>query len=200
MKDAVNIFVDVEARGRSPVKGIMAEFGCVTESGATFHGRLYESTPDPEIPAIPLIGKKLATDAEVATKLVAWLYTVAKGQRVVFVSDNNGYDYMWIAGMFDRADMDNPFGHSSRRIADFWSGLQNDWSKTQQWKKFRVTPHDHNPVNDALGNVEAFKKLQDIAADRRHNEEILNALYAAGVDNWEGYSHAMEVLHGGDDD
>lgn len=25
------------------------------------------------------------------------------------------------------------------------------------WKKLRVTVHDHNPVNDAIGNLEAFE-------------------------------------------
>jgi hypothetical protein len=162
-----HIFVDVEARGVSPVNGTMTEFGAVTESGATFHGRLYKSTPDPDIPAIPVVGDKIATDREVATKFTAWLHTVCKGQRPVFVSDNPAYDYMWVAGMFDRAGMENPFGHTGRRISDFWAGLNNDWSKTQQWKRFRVTPHDHNPVHDALGNVEAFRKLMEIAETAR---------------------------------
>lgn len=27
-------------------------------------------------------------------------------------------------------------------------------------------------------------------------EDILDALYAAGVDNWEGYDYAMEMLRG----
>jgi hypothetical protein len=164
--NVINIFVDVEARGRSPVNGIMTEFGAATESRATFHGRLYESTPDPAIPAIPVVGKKIATDLQVATRFTQWLHTVCNGKRPVFVSDNPLYDGMWIAGMFDRADMDNPFGHSGRRIADFWAGLNNDWSKTQGWKKYRITPHDHNPVNDALGNVEAFEKLTAYANGR----------------------------------
>jgi len=165
----VYIFVDVEARGVSPVNGTMTEFGAVTTSYATFHGRLYESTPDPDIPAIPVVGKRIATDLEVATRFKAWLDDVRRGQRIVFVGDNPFYDGMWIAGMFDRAGMDNPFGHSGRRIADFWAGLQNDWTQTQKWKKFRVTPHDHNPVNDAMGNVQAFWKLMEIAEQQSHH-------------------------------
>ncbi len=47
---------------------------------------------------------------------------------LVFVSDNPAYDWQWIAGMFDRAGLDNPFGHSGRRISDFWAGLNGDWS------------------------------------------------------------------------
>lgn len=39
----------------------------------------------------------------------------------------------------------------------------------------------------------------------RYNEFVarsnrLGALEAAGVDNWEGYDHAMRILHGEDDE
>jgi hypothetical protein len=50
---------------------------------------------------------------------------------------SSAYDWQWIAGMFDRAGMDNPFGYSGRRISDFWAGLNRDWSDTQGWKRFR---------------------------------------------------------------
>ena len=70
---------------------------------------------------------------------------------------------LWLAGMFDRAGMDNPFGHSGRRISDFWAGLNRDWGDTQSWKRFRKTAHDHNPVNDAMGNVEAFEEILRVA-------------------------------------
>lgn len=150
------VLVDVEARGISPVNGTMTEFGCVHfKSRATFHGRLYESTPDPENPAIPLIGEKVSIDYHVATDLYRWLKETVQG-RPVMVSDNPAYDFMWIAGMFDKAIMENPFGHSARRISDFYAGLRSDWSETQGWKKLRVTRHDHNPVHDALGNAEAL--------------------------------------------
>jgi hypothetical protein len=50
------------------------------------------------------------------------------------------------------------------RIADFYAGLRGDFYETQDWKRFRITAHDHNPVNDARGNVEAFERL--LAGDR----------------------------------
>jgi hypothetical protein len=75
------------------------------------------------------------------------------------VSDNIAYDWQWIAGMFDRAGMDNPFGHSGRRIGDYYAGLTGDFGNTQAWKRLRVTPHDHDPVHDAMGNVEAFARI-----------------------------------------
>lgn len=154
------IFVDVEARGQSPVNGTMTEFGCVHEPTlSTFHGVLYEGSPDPENPAIPVVGTRINNPHDVVDDLVTWLNLVCDGGRPVFVSDNPAYDFMWMAGLFDEVGAPNPFGHSGRRISDFWAGLQGEWKETQGWKKMRVTPHDHNPVNDAMGNVEAWRKI-----------------------------------------
>lgn len=166
------IFVDVEALGTSPVNGTMTEFGAVHEKSLkTFHGVLYEGTPDPDNPAVPVVGKQLATDAEVVEKFTTWLKEVGGNQRPVFVSDNVAYDWQWVAGMFDKAGVPNPFGHSGRRISDFWAGLNNNWSETQSWKRFRRTKHDHNPVNDAMGNVEAFQEIKRIAKKQRNDSK-----------------------------
>ena len=156
------VFVDCEARGQSPVNGTLTEFGAVHyETAQTFHGRLFDGHPDPDRPAVPIVGRRVAADAAVATQLVAWLETVCGRTRPVMVSDNIAYDFMWIAGLFDRAGRDNPFGHSGRRISDYYAGLTGRFGNTQAWKRLRVTPHDHNPVNDAMGNVEAFRRLQN---------------------------------------
>ena len=72
--------------------------------------------------------------------------------------------------MFDRAGMDNPFGYSGRRISDFWAGLNRDWSETQGWKCYRKTVHDHNPVHDAMGNVEAFDEIMRIAKAQQEQQ------------------------------
>jgi hypothetical protein len=158
------VFIDCEARGVSPVNGVLTEFGAVHyHTRDTFHGVLFESRPDPANPAVPLVGERVATDAEVAANLIAWLVLHLGGQQPVLVSDNPAYDFMWIAGMYDRAGMDNPFGHSGRRISDFWAGVNRDWSRTQDWKRYRKTVHDHNPVHDAMGNVEAFEEILRIA-------------------------------------
>ena len=154
------IFIDCEARGVSPVNGTLTEFGAVHyDSKAWFHGVLFEGTPDPVNPAVPVIGKRVALDREVAGDFTAWLKKYCGNSRPVFISDNPAFDWQWIAGMYDRAGMPNPFGHSGRRISDFWAGVNRNWSDTQSWKRFRKTKHDHNPVNDAMGNVEAFTEI-----------------------------------------
>ena len=154
------IFVDVEAaEGISPATGRMTEFGAVHyKTRQTFHGVLFPSVPSVENPAVSTITGPGYDALEVMARFAVWLKNVVPG-RPVFVSDNPAYDFQWINFEFDRTLGYNPFGHSGRRISDFWAGIRGDWSNTQKWKQYRVTPHDHNPVNDAMGNVEAFKTI-----------------------------------------
>ena len=87
--------------------------------------------------------------------------------RAIMISDNPAYDFQWINDGFHQYIPDtipvekrNPFGHSARRISDYYAGLTGDFTNTQRWKRLRVTPHDHNPVHDCQGNVEAFRRIQ----------------------------------------
>jgi hypothetical protein len=159
--DGMNLFfVDVEAVGPSPATGLMTEFGAVHFwTRQTFHGVLYESEPDPRNPAKsrPTPGGKMFSGRAVMQSFADWIGKF--DGRPNLVSDNNGYDAMWIAYEFDSYHLENPFGHSSRRISDFYAGLRGDFRKTQEWKKWRVTPHTHQPVDDAMGNVEAFATI-----------------------------------------
>lgn len=181
------IFVDVEATGPCPgMGGVMTEFGAVNyQTRDTFHGVLYESEPDPANPAksrlimtksypcacmicsgycgcgIPGHHDKtyeLIDHKKVFSDFKKWLFKDSK-DRPSFISDNVAYDWQWINYYFWTTVGENPFGHSGRRISDFYAGLQRDFRDTQSWKRFRVTPHDHNPVHDAMGNVEAFEKI-----------------------------------------
>lgn len=159
------VFVDVEATGLSPARGVVTEFGAVVYSPntkyhkKTFHAKIYEAEPDPDNPAKPVItGDKLASESRIMITFATWLNEVSPGQAT-FVSDNPAYDWQWINYYFDKYYGSNPFGHSARRIGDFWAGMNLNWSETQSWKKLRVTPHTHNPVDDAMGNVEAFESI-----------------------------------------
>jgi hypothetical protein len=78
------------------------------------------------------------------------------------VSDNRAFDRQFINYYFHRFLGHNPFGFSARRIGDLHAGLVRDASKASDWKKFRVTPHTHNPVDDAKGNAEALKKFKEL--------------------------------------
>jgi hypothetical protein len=134
------IFVDCEGHGPAPgLNNAEAfEFGAVEfKSMTTFHG----------------IGATEST----FEKFARWL-----GQfegRPCFVSDNPAYDWQFINYYFHLFLGENPFGWSARRISDFYAGLVDDWDSTQKWKQLRITEHTHDPVMDALGNVEAFRRL-----------------------------------------
>lgn len=88
-----------------------------------------------------------------------WLYEVNRGSRPTMVSDNPAYDWQWINFYFHKYFNLNPLGFSARRIGDFYAGLVHDFWKGNVWKKLRITKHDHTPVNDAMGNVEAFVRM-----------------------------------------
>jgi hypothetical protein len=137
---------------------VLTEFGAVEfASRATFHGVLHETIRSADRTHSTLTGVSFDA-AEVFSAFEQWLESVTTG-RPVFVSDNPAFDFQWINHGFHHALGRNPFGHSGRRISDFYAGLMGDFGKTQAWKRFRVTKHDHNPVNDAMGNAEAFERL-----------------------------------------
>lgn len=155
------IIVDVEAAGTTPIKGTMTEFGAVEfKTRQYYHGRIHETTPDPINSAIPIVGQQLRPLRHVMQEFSLWIENVCKEDgRPIFVSDNPAYDFMWIATSFDRVSLKNPFGHSARRIGDFAAGLRGDFFASQSWKSLRRTPHNHHPVNDAMGNAEALHEL-----------------------------------------
>ncbi len=136
------IFVDVEGPP-SPAVGNISEFGAVDyKTKETFHGKDFSK--------------------EVFEAFEEWLEQWEG--PYVFVSDNPAFDWQWINYYFWLYKGYNPFGHSARRISDFYAGLVGNFKKSQEWKQYRRTPHDHNPVNDAMGNVEAFEVLEQMAS------------------------------------
>lgn len=154
------IFVDCEADGPCPTLGELTEFGAVElKSKQTFHGLLWYTEPSPDNPAIPKrIRPAEKSPTKVFTEFAFWLKTFGNG-RHVFVSDNPAYDWQWINYYFHRCLGMNPFGFSARRLGDFYAGLKGDFYYKQDWKRLRITKHTHMPVDDAMGNVEAFERL-----------------------------------------
>lgn len=177
--------VDVEATSRTPFSGVMTEFAAVhLVSGASFYGHVYQNHPDPNNDAIPVAdldsggdyiseaywiidSKDVANSvagsepADVARALGAWLDEFDLPRRTL-VSDNNGYDAMWLNCFTDCWTEQVVFGHSSRRIGDFWAGTQQKWADHSSWKSLRRTRHTHHPLDDAHGNAEALRTLLGI--------------------------------------
>ncbi len=167
----VFIIVDVESNGPIPNKYSMLEIGAVVVSRKkekkTFFGRLKPISINYVPGALNAIGitheESLNFDdpKEVMERFDAWIKSVTpKGDRPVFVSDNNGFDWQWINYYFHMYLGRNPFGFSSRRIGDIYSGIKGDMTKQNEWRKYVVTEHTHNPVDDSIGVAEALLTIK----------------------------------------
>jgi len=154
------IFVDCEATGKCPSIGKLSEFGAVAyPSKATFHGLIVERVPSEENPNIKIPTGVVHDEKEVFENFNKWLKEICGDERPKFVSDNPAFDWQWINDGFHRTIGNNPFGYSARRIGDFYAGLINNFTDASSWKRLRVTKHDHHPVHDAMGNLEAFERM-----------------------------------------
>lgn len=91
-----------------------------------------------------------------------WIKETTIGNPI-FISDNNGYDFAFINWYFHKFYGKNPFGWSSRRIGDLYCGMKMD--DRASWKYLRKTKHDHNPINDCLGNAEALLAMQKMGLE-----------------------------------
>lgn len=158
------IVVDVESDGPCPGKYSIVSFGAAIVEPSlnkTFKGLVKPISDEyiPEALAISNISREthLTYDEpkDVMLEFSKWIAENSKG-RAVFISDNNGFDWQFINYYFHVFVGNNPFGFSSRRIGDLYSGIYKDTFVGNQWKKFRRTKHTHDPVDDAKGNAEAL--------------------------------------------
>lgn len=160
-------FVDVEANGPCPGIYSMAKLGCVilrpngdtsTRFYATFRP-INDNYLSDAYKHSAMTREEHLTFDDPSTSMIMFNDFLKKNiltKRKIFISDNLAFDWQFVNYYFHRYIGENPFGHSGRRINDIYSGTVKDLRASNKWKNFRVTPHDHNPVNDALGNAEAF--------------------------------------------
>ncbi len=162
------ISVDIESDSHSPANGSMVCFGAVlvSDTSKTFYGQLKPISEYWNEEALAISGfsrKEHETFNEpviVMDKFAVWLKEVSEG-KPIFISDNPAFDWQWINYYFYKYLGRNPFGFSARRIGDLYCGMVKDASKNYEWKKkYRKTVHDHNPVNDAIGNAEAIIEIK----------------------------------------
>jgi len=160
------IMVDVESDGPVPGDYSMVSFGAVVvdeQLNKTFYGKLKPISDQFIGKALEISGhtreETLLFDdpKEVMEKFTNWLSTVAK-DKLIFISDNNGFDWMFICWYFHHFTGSNPFGHSSQNLGSLYKGIVRD--TFQNFKHLRKTPHTHNPVDDARGNAEALLTIK----------------------------------------
>ena len=162
------IVVDVESDGQIIGVNSMVCFGAVVVEPSltkTFYGKTKPISDIwvPEALAISGFSREehetFDDPVNVMLDFAKWLNYVSVDSPIL-ISDNNGYDASWINYYFHRFYGSNPFGWSSRRIGDIYCGMKMD--ARASWKQLRKTRHDHNPLNDALGNAEALLEMQKL--------------------------------------
>ncbi len=165
------IVVDVEADGEIPYKYSMVCFGAVVVEPTltkTFYGRIKPISENYIEDSLAVSGftreehEQFDEPEKVMREFAEWLKENSKG-RPVFISDNLAFDWQWLNYYFHTYLGCNPFGYSGRRIGDLYCGMMMNTSLNAEWKRlYRITEHDHNPVNDAKGNAEALLKMVEL--------------------------------------
>jgi len=159
------IMVDIESDGPIPGDYSMICFGAVIvnkDLNQTFYGKLKPINEDFIPEALSISGftrqETLSFDdpTNVMQNFANWISANCHS-KPIFISDNNGFDWMFICWYFHHFLKSNPFGYSSQNLGSFYKGLVKDTSKT--FKHLRQTRHTHNPVDDAIGNAEAFLQI-----------------------------------------
>ena len=160
------VMVDVESDGPIPGDYSMICFGAVVVDETlekTFYARL-RPISDKWVPeALAVSGFTREQTMQFDPPLQAmhafrdWLRAYASAGRLMFISDNNGYDWQFINWYFHHFLGENPFGHSSTNLGSLYKGVVRDFSKN--FKHLRITAHTHHPVDDARGNAEAFLEI-----------------------------------------
>ncbi|MEM7557580.1 MAG: exonuclease domain-containing protein [Planctomycetota bacterium] len=162
------VMVDVEADGPIPGDYSMICFGAVIVEPAlerSFYGQLKPISDAfiPEALAVSGISREqcmgFGEPGAVMSAFRDWLKANSSG-RLLFVSDNNGFDWQFINWYFHHFLGDNPFGFSSTNLGSLYKGLQND--TFVNFKHLRKTKHTHHPVDDAKGNAEALLQMKDM--------------------------------------
>jgi len=158
--------VDVESDGPIPGDFSMVSFGAVLVDDTlskTFYGQL-KPISERYVPEALAVSGHTREDcmsfddpAQVMLKFESWIKAHSK-ERPIFISDNNGFDWMFICWYFHHFLGRNPFGYSSQNLGSLYKGLVKDTFQT--FKHLRKTHHSHHPIDDALGNAEALLAMK----------------------------------------
>ena len=161
------IMVDIESDGPIPGDYSMVSFGAVLMNeklDKTFYGQLKPISDNYIEESLQVSGfsreetMQFEDPKNVMLNFEEWIKEHSKG-RPFFISDNNGFDWMFICWYFHHFIDKNPFGHSSQNLGSLYKGLVKDSFKN--FKHLRKTKHTHHPVDDAKGNAEALLTMKD---------------------------------------
>jgi DNA polymerase III epsilon subunit-like protein len=159
------IMVDVEADGPIPGDYSMISLGAVLiddKNDRTFYGQIKPISEKYQPEALKISGftreetMKFDEPENVMNKFKNWINETSEGTPL-FISDNNGFDWMFICWYFHHFISENPFGFSSSNLGSLYKGVVRNMHRN--FKHLRRTKHTHNPVDDARGNAQAFLEI-----------------------------------------
>ena len=161
----MNIIVDCEASGPCPTVGDLIEFAAIAENGETFVSAkfppIFDKFDQGAYHALNITREDhLAYTGDFASEAKRFSEWLSQFDKCIFWSDNPAFDWQWINWLMHTYEGKNPFGFSARRIGDLYAGCIKDIRKHSGWKRFRVTKHTHDPLDDVRGNMEAFKYIR----------------------------------------
>ncbi len=161
------IMVDIESDGPIPGDYSMIALGAVLVDDTLethFYGRLKPISERfiPEALAVSGFSREESLEFDEPQKVMedfaSWLKAHSSG-RPIFISDNNGFDWMFVCWYFHHFTGANPFGYSSQNLGSLYKGMVKDTRKN--FKHLRKTRHTHHPVDDAKGNAEALLNMKN---------------------------------------
>ena len=157
--------VDVEADGPIPGDYSMIEIGAVIVEKSLnkkFHAKLKPISEKFLKDALAVSGYtreqtlNFEDPRNVMLRFEEWINKNSQ-DRTMFISDNNGFDWMFVCWYFHHFIGRNPFGYSSMNLGSFYKGIVMDVFKN--FKHLRKTKHTHDALDDAMGNAEALLQI-----------------------------------------
>lgn len=159
--------VDIEADGPIPGDYSMISLGAVlvrADLSTTFYAQMRPISEQWVPEALAPSGFRreetytFGEPPDIMARFAAWIEENSVG-RPMFISDNNGFDWMFVCWYFHHFLGRNPFGHSSTNLGSLYKGLEKDCFKN--FKHLRKTAHTHHALEDAKGNAEALLHLKN---------------------------------------
>ncbi len=179
----VFVSVDVETAGPNPSQYSLLTIGAcsVEDSPRTFYVELKPMNDKITSEAYAthrLDMKRLAErgtpPAKAMSDFDAWLSELSsEGRKLVFLSFNAPFDWMFVNDYFHRFTGHNPFGHTALDIKSFYMGLTGvPWSETSMRyigpRYLRDQQLTHHALRDAMDQAEIFLKMLAEARGTNH--------------------------------
>jgi hypothetical protein len=155
------IMADIESNGPIPGDYSMTSLGAVIVDGKldkTFKINIKPISKKFDPSRRQFIDEKDAVDAkEAMQKFKEWILKNSSGTPV-FISDNNGFDWMFICWYFWHFLGENPFGYNSQNLNSLNKGLnKNLYAKLDSLRERNLI---HDALEDAKDNAKIFHELR----------------------------------------